>query len=119
MKQDEFNVPIDIFFDRWEYDWDWIKIEILHFQSAKEIIRRGSAYWVFKGRIISAKSPLEIDNNHLCNFFISKYLFTQEIQKHILLHTMDWETPFNMALEMKRISKFGLRLRKVDVYSSH
>lgn len=114
MKQSEFKEPIEIFFSEWNYSWDWIKIRIHNFQKAEEIIKDKTSYWTFEGRIESKDNPLRIENGTLCHFWFSKRLFKREIKRHLLLHTFDWDTPFDITLEIKRTSKFELVMRNVE-----
>ncbi len=115
MEQDEFNKPIDIFFDEWKYNWDWIKIKIIKFQEAEEIKRDKSIYWVFNGIIESDKNKLRINNGSICRFWFSKILFKREIQRHLCLHTFQWGEPFDVMLEIKRTGKYSLMMKNVDM----
>ena len=115
MNQDEFKEPIEILFDMWQPDWDWVKLTLFKFQNAEEITKTNkTTYWVFSGRVESRNNPLRIENGAICRFWFSKKMFKREIQRHLCLHTFDWETSFDVNLEIKRISKFVLLMRNVE-----
>lgn len=113
MKQSEFNEPIDIWFDKWLPGFDWIHIIIYKFQTAKEEQRDKTTYWIFEGKINSEDNPFKINPNIVCRFWFSKILFKREIQKHLSLHTLDWDKPFDILLDIKRPSKFCLSMQNV------
>ena len=114
MEQNEFKEPIEIMFDVWQPNWNWIKLTLFKFQKAEEKTYKNTLYWIFEGKVESRENPLRIENGAKCRFWFSKRMFKQEIQRHLCLHTFDWDTPFDITLEIKRPSKFLLLMRNVD-----
>ena len=118
MEQNEFKEPIEILFDEWKPNWNWIKLTLYKFQNAEEITLDKSVYWVFNGRIETRDNPLRIENGAMCRFWFSKRMFKREIQRHLLLHTYPWDNPFDITIEIKRPSKFSLLMRNVELILS-
>lgn len=114
MKQEEFNTPIEIFFDEWQHDWKWIKIKLYNFQNSEEIVRDKSNYWVFNGSIESHPNPLRVSNDARCRLWFSKVLFKREIQRHLLFNTLVWSESFDITMEVKRPSKYKLLMKNVE-----
>ncbi len=114
MEQSEFEEPIDILFDRWLPEFEWVEITLNKFQQSEEIKKDKTIYWVFNGRIESSNNPFGIENGTACRFWFSKVLFKREIKRHLLLHTFDWDGLFDVVMEVKRPSKFSLLMRNVD-----
>ncbi len=115
MNQNEFDDPIEVMFDEWQSNWKLIKIVLYKFQTAQNFVYDKTPYWVFEGKVESRNNELRIENGVKCRFYFSKRIFKKEIQRHLCLHTLDWDTLFDVSMEIKRPSKYRLVMQNVEI----